>query len=147
MKKIIIAIFMGVTFLTPAFIFAQTAATPKEARPGYHISLPCTDSKDVNLTGTNEKECGFTDLINQVQRVIELLLYLATVLAIISFIYAGFKLLFSGGNEEAMKQAKSIFSHVIIGLIMAYGAWIIVNFLISSLGGVNPGFTLLQSTK
>ena len=67
-------------------------------------------------------------------RIITLLLYTATILAVISFVYAGYLLLFSGGSEEALTSAKHIFTSVLVGIVLAYGAWIIVRFVLVSFG-------------
>lgn len=79
--------------------------------------------------------CGWNELITLINDVITYLLTIATILAVVSFIYAGFLLITAGGNSSKVGQAKSIFGSVVIGLIFAYGAWIIVHFLITALGG------------
>lgn len=116
------------------------AAQGEPGSSGYNLLVPCTGEP---LEGAGEDSCDFDDLMYLVDRVITLLLYIATLLAVISFIYAGFKLLFSGGNEEAIATAKHIFWSVLIGLILAYGAWVIVHFLLVTLG-VDPDYDMLR---
>jgi len=117
------------SFVLPThFVTAQD----KPGENKYQLVVKCKNDK-----------CGYKDFLNQVNRIVTLLLYLATLLAVISFIYAGFKLLLSGGNEEALSHAKHTFTNVLLGLIFAYGAFIIVNFILKALG-VKDGFDLLR---
>jgi len=87
--------------------------------------------------------CGWDDLITLANKVITYILTIATILAVISFMWAGFLLITAGGNESKVKQAKEIFGNVVVGLIFAYGAWIIVHFIFAALGG-KSNFSLLQ---
>jgi len=98
----------------PVLLFAQWS-------PGQPI-VNCTDN------------CDWNKLIELINRVISFLLYLATILAIFAFMYAGFLLMTSGGSESKAKEAKDIFFKVLTGLILAYGAWVLVYFIVSILG-------------
>jgi len=51
----------------------------------------------------------------------------------IVFSYAGFLMLTARGNEEQVTRAKSTFWYVLIGLVIALGAWLIVNLITSAL--------------
>jgi hypothetical protein len=133
---------IGVFFL-PILSSAQVA---EQARDGYSVVVPCKGGKPIPGAtggGSSEKQCDFRDLLAQIDHLVSLLLYVAVLLSVISFVYAGFKLIFSGGNEDALKHAKHIFVNVLIGLVLAYGAWIIVHFITTTLG-VNPNYTLLK---
>jgi hypothetical protein len=112
---------------------------------GYQVIVACTHGQKSSVTGEVVVQCDFTDFMTELNRIINLLLYVITLLAIASFIYAGFKLLFSGGNESALKDAKSIFGKVVLGIIIAFLAWTIVHFILGVFG-VNNNYTLLQSS-
>ncbi len=140
--KVCCVMILGNIFIIPLATVAQ------ELEPGkknYQIIIPCEGEGVSNgAQGTvSEKMCGFKDFMNLVDRFIKLLLYVAVLLAVISFIYAGFRLLFSGGNEEAVKHAKHIFWNVVVGLVLVYGAWLIIHFIVVTLG-VNEGYDLLR---
>ena len=139
MKKIFIILYCAMVLAGTAFL-PVTAIAQTEPGKGYQLLVPC---KGKPLKGVGENTCTFIDLMTLIDRIIQLMLYLAMILAVISFIYAGFKLLFSGGNEEAISTAKHIFWSVLIGLVLAYGAWVIVHFLLTTLG-VKTGYTLLS---
>ena len=89
------------------------------------------------------QDCGFKEFIELVNRVINLLLYFALTLAVISFMYAGFLLIFSGGSESKVSEAKSIFWKVLSGIVLAFLAWTIVHFILG-LFGVSDGYSLLE---
>ncbi len=119
----ILKTFLGTLILSaPVLLFAQWS-------PGQPI---------VNCTN----DCNWLKLVELVNRVISFLLYLATILAIFAFIYAGFQMMTAGGNESKVTEAKTLFFKVVVGLIFAYGAWILVYFILSALG-VPSEFNLL----
>jgi type IV secretory pathway VirB2 component (pilin) len=154
MKKIFTAIYCAMmigALLVPATTFAQNPG-----QKGYYIlNFECTgniiagtDSNLKNSWDSGERTCNFQDFMTLIERIIKLLLYVATILAVISFVYAGFLLLFSGGNEDALKHAKHIFVSVLIGLVLAFGAWLIVRFVLVTLGvKQDQNYTLIDGIK
>jgi hypothetical protein len=79
--------------------------------------------------------CGFNELINLINKVINWLLFVVSLpLAAIIFTYAGFLLLFSGGDHHKVDTAKAIFKNVVFGLVLACAAWLIVHTILSTLG-------------
>jgi len=72
---------------------------------------------------------GDTDLITTVGNVIKIFLGFLGLIALIIFVYAGFKWMTSGGNDEAIAGAKKLMSAAIIGIfiiLIAYAATIYV---------------------
>lgn len=80
---------------------------------------------DPNLT-LYTHDCVFSDLIVLAQHLVTNMIILSTFFAVAAFAYAGIKLLASGGNESAMKDAKSILTKVLIGYLWILGAWVLV---------------------
>lgn len=79
-------------------------------------------------------DCDFNQLIKLIKNVINFLLFvIAAPLAAIVFAYAGFLFLTSRGNEQQISQAKQIFWSVLIGFVIAFGAWLIVDAITSAL--------------
>ena len=109
---------------------------------GALAAVPGTSGNGLVINCGNGGECGWTDLIAQVNQIITFLLYFATLLATISFIYAGFLLITSGGNTGKVEQAKEIFWNVVVGLVLAYLAWLIVHLLLATFG-VSSSWSLL----
>lgn len=55
-------------------------------------------------------------------------------LALLFFIYGGFTLILSRGSPDQTKKGKEILVAAIVGLIIVFGAYMLVSFLSSSLG-------------
>lgn len=102
------------------------------------------DGKDVPvITRIADKDdtCGFPDLINLIDRIIQyVLLFLAIPIAAIMFVYAGILLLFSGGDPGAKTKAKGIFFNAVIGLVIAFAAFLIIKLIFSILGYTGAGW-------
>jgi hypothetical protein len=82
-----------------------------------------------------EEGCGFVHLIELVNNIVGFILFrLAVPIAAIMFAYAGFLLLFSGGEQAKRTKAKNIFVNVGLGLAFALAAWLIVKTIFSVLG-------------
>lgn len=79
--------------------------------------------------------CDFNYAIYLINKLINIILFQFVVpIAAIMFCYAGFLLLFSGGNSEKKSQAKKIFVNVAIGIVFAAGAWLIIHTISEILG-------------
>lgn len=89
----------------------------------------------VSCDGTVASPCDFNAFLNLINTVIKFILfYMAIPIAAIMFVYAGFKLVTSGGSTEARTKAKEIFWNALLGLVLAAAAWLIVKTLLSILG-------------
>lgn len=89
----------------------------------------------VQCGGLDQPLCNLCDLYSGTRRVINFLLfYLALPAATIAIIAAGIMFLISGGSESLRTQAKDTLKWAIIGLILAFGAWVIVNTVLTALG-------------
>lgn len=62
---------------------------------------------------------------------------IAAAAVIILFLWGAFKWLKSGGNKEEIAAARQIITHTIIGFVLLIFAFLILQFLMSSLFGVN----------
>lgn len=98
------------------FVFAPTV---NAAGPFTGQIVPCGTSTTA--------PCGYCDLFTLAQNIMNFLVYIAVFVAVLLFVYAGFKLITSGGNQAALTQAKGIFTSVVIGLVITLGSWLIVD--------------------
>lgn len=93
--------------------------------------IPCGQT----VNGAIPHPCTFNDLVTLVNNMVDFIfIKISLPLAAIMFTYAGFKLMFSGGQVEAKSKAISIFTNVAIGLIIIAGSWVIIHTIISILG-------------
>jgi hypothetical protein len=81
-----------------------------------------------------EQQCDFIDLMNQVQSTMNFVIYqLATPVAVLMFAYAGFKLVTSQGDTNAMKDARKIFLNTLMGYGIMLSAFLIIKLIFSFL--------------
>ena len=78
---------------------------------------------------------GTCELVELVNNVIAFLFTIASLIAVIVFVYAGFLLVSSRGNVAQIEKAKGLFSNAIIGFIIMLSAFLIVNTIMSMLLG------------
>lgn len=84
--------------------------------------------------GCPEDLFGDTGVFKQVTNTI---LYIVGIIAVIMLIIGGIKYVISGGDAKKVTDAKNTVLYAIIGLIIAFLAFAIVNFVISALPSSN----------
>ncbi|MDD4151235.1 MAG: hypothetical protein PHR68_01350, partial [Candidatus Gracilibacteria bacterium] len=52
------------------------------------------------------------------------------ILIIVMIIYAGLKIILSGGNEESVKKGKAMIKYIFIGLLLLVTSYLILTFFI-----------------
>lgn len=94
-----------------------------------------TCGQDGPLTDNKQQACGFPEFMQMISNIIDFILFfLCPIIVTVLFLYHGIMILVSGGNSEKLGEAKSALMKVIIGFALACGAWIIVKFVLVSLG-------------
>ena len=84
---------------------------------------------------TSTKGCQWKELLSLVNKVVKFILFaLGIPIAAIMFMYAGFKLITSGGNPSELTKAKGVFGSVFMGIVLAAAAWLIINIVLTTLG-------------
>lgn len=61
---------------------------------------------------------------------------IAAVLVVLYFLFGAFKFLASGGDKEEIAAGRNMITHAIIGFIILIFAFVIMQFLLSSLFGI-----------
>lgn len=85
--------------------------------------VPCTNN------------CTICDLFKLVKNIINFLtIDIATPLAIIILIYGGVMMITSAGSEEKVKKGKTALRRAVYGILIVFGAWLIVNTILTWLG-------------
>lgn len=62
-----------------------------------------------------------------------LLFIVAPIIMVLTILYAGFLMLFSGGSTENISKAKGLFLKAVIGMAIAMSAWIFIKFILVTL--------------
>ena len=77
---------------------------------------------------------GLNALLNNLA---QFFLVVAVAVAVFVLIFGGIKWATAGGDKEALGSAQKIITSAIIGLIIIFAAWAIIN-LIKAFFGINP---------
>ena len=118
MKKIKLFVILGaIAAMIPFVAFANVAYT-----------LPL-----VPCGGSTGKACTVACFYVMVDRIISFLLYaMAIPLSATALMVAGIMLV-AGGSEKAITLGKEILKYTLIGLFIAFGAWLIVDMILGNL--------------
>jgi len=123
------------TILITTFVFA-IVTFPAISHAKIDITkglVTCGRAPGPDVPEAYTKECGFTDVMNLINNVIEFVLfYLAIPICAIMFFYAGL-LMITAGEEAASSRTKAnhIFTNAAIGLVIAFAAWLIIKTIFS----------------
>ncbi|MFA5175333.1 MAG: pilin [Patescibacteria group bacterium] len=110
----------------------QSAADESEASSGGIVGafMPRCATED-NLSG----ECRSVDVfIILAINIGRWLFSIIGALALGAFVFGGFTLVMSSGNPEEVKKGKNIMIAAVTGLLVAFGAYLLINFLGDAVG-------------
>jgi hypothetical protein len=124
MKKLLFVVLMLAVFINVGNVYAG----PIEETGPY---LGLEYGRD---TGLGESDVRFT-----VSRIISAALGLLGTIALVLILYAGFKWMTAGGNEEEATDAKKILYAAVIGLAIILTAYSITRFVTSQLFKATTG--------
>ncbi len=123
LKKYIVALSIIFVSFMPVMAIANS-------HPPASTIIPCGLNQDAGKVTTDP--CDFNALVTLAKNVIDFLIFkVAAPLAALMFAYAGFLYLTNGGNEGKVKEAHEIFLYVFWGFVIALGAWLAINMLLS----------------
>lgn len=137
-KKAVFLTFLGMFLILPFFVLSANEYCPTEGL------VPC---------GTEGCPCTFCHFFVMFDRIIEYLLFeIVPILATLMLAIGGFMyiLAYAGkGGPDTLSQAKTLFKSVIIGLILVYAAWLIVNTFLGVIGvrewtGLKDGWSEIE---
>ncbi len=85
--------------------------------------------------GEGENPCTFCYLFVLLNNIIKFLLIdLVPPIAVLMLVVGGIMYFFGGPNPSALNKAMGIMKSVVIGLVIAYTAWIVVNTILTTSG-------------
>ncbi len=103
------------------------------------VAANFTSAALVNCGGYGETgkqpPCGIGDLIGTVRLIINFLLSWAWLVSILFIVISGFRMVFSGGNEEAVTTAKTSLGYAIGGFIIIMLSFVILNLVVGFITG------------
>jgi len=85
-------------------------------------------------TDTTGPNCDLNDFVRIGINAVQLIFGLAGSLALIFFIYGGIIWVISGGNPDRVKKGLDAIKNAVIGLVIIFASYMIINFTVTSLG-------------
>lgn len=79
--------------------------------------------------------CTWDDFYGLINTLINLMVYAAIPLAVIVVLYGGFCIMTAAGDESRFQKGKDAIIGAVIGLVIVFGSYILVNFIIRALSG------------
>lgn len=79
--------------------------------------------------------CELNDFIGLGINVVKYIFGISGSLALLMFIYGGFKFLTAAGNKEQIESGKTILTNAVYGIIIIFGAWVLINFVLMVITG------------
>lgn len=88
-------------------------------------------------------DCNFQKFYDLIASIWTFLLkYVLAPVATIAILFAGFKYVMAQGNPGEIQKAHDIFYYTVVGMLIAFAAWLVVNAILSALG-VDTAFNFL----
>lgn len=87
-----------------------------------------------------------TSIITIIARIIRFFLGLVGIILVILLLYAGFLYMTARGETAPIEKAKRIFQQTIIGLIIIFGSFSLVSFILGRLDAIADGRSITTST-
>ena len=89
-----------------------------------------------NIIPCEGNDCGVCDIFKLISNIIKFAAFtIAAPLAGIIMAYGGFKLIISGGNEAERTKGMNAIQAAVWGILITFGAYVIVNAIIGGLAG------------
>ena len=101
--------------------------------------VPCGRMvNDPNTAWDDTASCEFCHGIMLLNQGMNFMLGIASVVAILALVITGFLFITSTGNPERRNSAKTTFKWIIIGFLILFLSWLIVDFILSAWGYLDP---------
>lgn len=120
--------------LSQGIIFANICPSAKV--PGQVDTCACRASGD----------CTLSDMLQVLVNVSYLILAISGTAALIAFIYGGVMWIISNGNADQIKKGKASLTGAAIGLAIVFGAYAMINLLLSILMSGTPATGKIEDT-
>ncbi|HSD98922.1 MAG TPA: pilin [Patescibacteria group bacterium] len=117
-------------FLTPIFVTAATLLAPQAYAQGIKINT-CPGGNFSALC------LGASDLGKVITNGINFLFVVAAMLALVFLVLGGVKWLTSQGEKEGVNKARETIVAAIVGLVIIFLSYLIVNFVLNLFAGVS----------
>ncbi len=97
-------------------------------------SAALIDEASFDCLKTSGLNCNLNDFVRIGINAVQLIFGLAGSLALLFFIYGGIMWVISGGNPDRVKKGLDAIKNAVIGLVIIFTSYMIINFVVTSLG-------------
>ena len=122
-------------------IFTLIIFLPVSVNASLIEGLKCAES----WRPASEQTCTLNDFIRIAVNVSQIILGLTGSLALLAFIYGGFVFLLSGGSAQNVEKGKGILKAAVIGLVIVFASYMIIQFVLQAADLVNSDGTFKNS--
>lgn len=132
----LIMISFGIFVFQPSISLAQEGILPKESGQG--------------SCGDYQGNCGrytLDDFLSLAVKISDWILGFVGSAALLFFVYGGMLFVMSGGSSDKVDQGKKMIFGAIMGLILVFSSYLIIQFVMSSLGFVKAENGSWSKTK
>jgi hypothetical protein len=111
-------------FLAPTYVFAADSAFSILDKNFSIVPQICG--------GTDEGECNACDFAQLINNLFKFLVFFATVVTTLMFMWAGFEMITAGESDTKRTKAKTMMWNVVIGFVFLLGSWTIVDTIMKA---------------
>ncbi|MFH1841270.1 MAG: pilin [Candidatus Nealsonbacteria bacterium] len=151
MKKIFLSFFAIILLFFPLISFAGGSYESEGKTIYYEGLIPCGKDGDILEPGESPEvaaRCQLCHVFVMLDGIIDFLLFkIIPLVAVLMLVIGGAMLLFAGGNTNTFSTAKNIITSTVIGLVVIFSAWLIVNTIFMFIGLSQFGFSLTGPDK
>jgi len=124
---------IGLTFIISFFL---SPALPTLAQSISIVDTTSTTTEGVNQGDTKYSTGNYTldDIVMIAVRASRWILGIVGSLALLMFVYGGFMFLISSGSSDKISKAKAIIVAAIVGLIIVFSSYLIIQFVLKTIG-------------
>jgi hypothetical protein len=145
-KKLVVLLIISAFFITTVIpkstIYAQGTVDPRPAVTGTPARPAVTGTPKVEPIEKLKNPIQSDDVKTLLAYIVNLAIYLGSIIAVLMFIWIGFQFVIAQGNESKVTDAKEWFKWAVIGTALLIGSKVILEIIKTTLidsGLVNKG--------
>ena len=127
---------IGIPVAIPAYAQAQENSNSTTQKSALDKAMDGLNTIGVKTGfGQSETDIGQMEktFYEKLAQVVNIAIGFVGILAVIYIIYSGFKWMMAGGNDQVITEAKTGIKNAVIGLVIIFTSYIIVNFVVSNI--------------
>jgi hypothetical protein len=87
-------------------------------------------------------QCSLGDVMQVFVNISIVILGVSGSIVLVMFVYGGLLWILAAGDEKRLTEGKDTMTHAVIGLVIIFGAYAFVNFIIAGIAGQLPSSTI-----